>query len=358
MSRAGFRWFAVVAVLIATAACQGGAPEPGVGSSISTDVVITGTIDTLLSHDADSLIQPIAVTLGGDGTAYVLDAERLVVAAWSPSGPVRTFSRGGEGPGELRSPTAIDVAGDTVRVTNYGNGRLELFGPDGTSRGVRPLPPGALEGPLAISRDGRLAAATMGVGDSSLAIVFATDDRELLRLGRLLSPQVAGWSPSDIHAAVKAGQVPSMFRNFATPLFGSKGTVWLVLFAEGLVQRYDSTGRLASSLRLDLPEIQQIRAEFLESGRRTNTPTRFGMLTYISDAKVVGDDLWLLLGVPEDSAAVVLVVTGNSLLRHRIVLPGVRGASGLAVDATNRQLYLMATGEGLLLRAALPAGLP
>jgi hypothetical protein len=247
----------------------------------------------------------------------------------------------------------------TVDRSRYRRPRNVDFGPDGTSRGSLQLPSSALDGPLTVARDGRLAAATMGVRDSSLAIVFATDDhREVMRLGRVLVPPATGWSPSDVHDAVMAGEVPSMFRNFANPVFGSSGAVWLVLFAEGLVQRYDSTGRLASSLRLDIPEIQQIRAEFFEAGRRTNTPSRFGMLTIVSDAKVVGDDLWLLLGVPEESAAVVLVATANGRLRQRIEIPGVRGANALAVDSANRQLYLTVLEEGLLIRTALPPGLP
>ena len=347
----------VASALIGVLACRPSSSEPGASLSQAADIVI-GEFDTLLSHAHDSLSQPIAVAVADDGTAYVLDGERLMVTAWSPGAPARSFARGGEGPGELRNPSGIDVAGDTVRVYNIGNGRLELFGIDGTSLGGRQLPPAALDGPLAVSRDGRLAAATMGVGDTSLAIVFARGDHhEMMRLGRLLTPQVAKWSPSDIHEAVRAGRVPSMFRNFASPLFGSSGTIWLILFAEGLVQRYDSSGRLVHSLRLDIPEIQQMKSEFLEAGRRTSTPTSFGLLTYVPDAKVVGDDLWLLLGMPEASGAVVLVVAGNGVLRHRIVLPEVRGASGLAVDAINRQLYLMVTSEGLLLRAALPPGL-
>ena len=356
-SRSGSRVI-ITSITIGVLACRAWSGEPGAGSSEASDIVIGGTVDTLLSHATDSLIQPIAVAVGGDGSVYVLDGERLMVTAWSPSAPRRSFARGGEGPGELRNPGGMDVAGDTVRVYNIGNGRLELFRTDGTSLGGRQLPPAALDGPLAVSRDGRLAAATMGVGDTNLAIVFARGDHhEVMRLGPLLAPQVAQWSLTAIHNAVTAGQVPSMFRNFASPLFGSNGTVWLILFAEGLVQRYDSTGRLLSSLRLDLPEIQQIKADFLEAGRRTKAPTRFGMLTYVPDAKVVGDDLWMLLGMPEENGSVVLVVAGNGLLRHRIVLPGVRGARGLAVDATNRHLYLMIMGEGLLLRAALPPGL-
>jgi hypothetical protein len=82
------------------------------------------------------------------------------------------------------------------------------------------------------------------------------------------------------------------------------------------------------------------------------------MLNLVIDATLVGEDLWLLLHLPEDSASVVLVVGADGRLRHRLVVPGVRGANAIAVNREQRELYLTVADEGLLLRTALPPGLP
>lgn len=326
------------------------------GAAQPTSLSVVEAIPDTILGPADSVNQATALALAGDGTLVLLDAGRGVVMTRSHSGSVRTFARPGAGPGELRHPIEVGVWHDTIWVQNLGNARLEFFGLSGDRRGHWPLPPAALNGAGSVARDGRVAAGTMGVRDSSLAIVYAAaSDREVQRLGTLLTPAVERWDLTGIHQLGRAGDIPPMFRNFARPVFAPDG-LWLVLFAEGEVRRFDAAGRPVAAVPLDVPETGRIREEFQASSRRTGGES-FALLNYVADAQAVGDDLWLLLNTPEGEPSVVVVI-GRSGFKRRIVFPNITGASAMTFDPTAGRIYLGIAADGLVLRTSLPAGLP
>lgn len=69
-----------------------------------------------------------------DGSLYVADGIAARVLRFAADGQLlRTYGGPGAGPGELRDPGAIAVAGDTVLVVDQGNQRVTRFGrPDGS----------------------------------------------------------------------------------------------------------------------------------------------------------------------------------------------------------------------------------
>lgn len=93
-----------------------------------------------------------------DGTLYVLDGQGKRVLAFGPDGSfLRSYGREGEGPGELRSPSAVAVGpGDSVWVSDMGNVRATVFAPDGELGRSVPFPSGDQRpsGTLVVREDG------------------------------------------------------------------------------------------------------------------------------------------------------------------------------------------------------------
>ena len=82
------------------------------------------------------------ITVGSDGTIYVLDQQSQHVRAFSPAGQyLNTLGGPGAGPGELGAAVVFVVAGpgDTLFIPDVANRRVNLFAPDGSAAGSFPL---------------------------------------------------------------------------------------------------------------------------------------------------------------------------------------------------------------------------
>lgn len=82
------------------------------------------------------------VAVDGEGAIYVLDQQVPVVRKYSSDGTHRLdFGRRGEGPGEIRQPDGgMAVLPDgRVLVRDPGNGRINVFAPDGSPAGSWPV---------------------------------------------------------------------------------------------------------------------------------------------------------------------------------------------------------------------------
>jgi len=97
------------------------------------------------SEDDEIFFGSIAQVLADElGNIYVLDRQRSQVEVFSPDGEhLRTLSREGEGPGEIRRPEDMVLMPDgTLGLVQYFNGRIIKITLDGTPAGQL-LPPGA-----------------------------------------------------------------------------------------------------------------------------------------------------------------------------------------------------------------------
>lgn len=82
------------------------------------------------------------LTVGGDGSVYVLDQQARQIRKFDSAGRhVATFGRAGSGPGELgEAATFIGSGpGDTLVVADLDNARLTRYAPDGAHVGTVPL---------------------------------------------------------------------------------------------------------------------------------------------------------------------------------------------------------------------------
>ncbi|HEX2205990.1 MAG TPA: hypothetical protein VHG91_21925, partial [Longimicrobium sp.] len=244
--------------------------------------------------------------------------------------------------------------GDTLRVDDRGNGRVVVMGAGGEVARSFVLPPRA-PGAMSFGPRGEVAVGTLGLSVSGLAQRLGPEGEPLGSLGALVAPPVALWDFTAMKADVRRGRVPAALRNAALPVLADDGGAWLVLAGEGEVRRYDAAGRQVWARPVRAPEVDAIRHEFFALNRAETNPAGFHPLSYFADAEAVGDDLWLLVGTPDDAPSAVLVVDEGGAVARRYLLPEVRGARSLAVDPVRRRLYLAIPTAGAVVSVALPA---
>ena len=84
-----------------------------------------------------------SVAVADDGSIHVFDTRSLTVKTFSGDGThLRTFGRGGNGPGEIGTGATdvLTAGGDTLMVPDPTNQRINLYTSDGNSAGSLPLP--------------------------------------------------------------------------------------------------------------------------------------------------------------------------------------------------------------------------
>jgi hypothetical protein len=337
-------------VLLSTAflslACEGPGDE-------SVHEVMISDVDTLISLDSELLAAPNDVAVDEAGRVYVLDYQ--LASVWAITSATETpASLGGEGsgPAEFNGPTALAVGSDSIRVVDSGNGRVQVLAPDGSYLRSYPIPAEYIGG-IALSGNGHMAVSTQGFRQEILALSFDRDGQAAGQFGTTVVPPHEIWDMTAIRAAIMDGEVPAQLRNWTLPAIDDDGSLWLILNAEGVVQRFDATGSLLWSLQLEAPELEPIKQRFFQRNREIEG-SGFVVLTYVADAARVDDEIWLLLNVPDEEPSVVLVVGDDGTLRRRITFPNVYGADEIAVDTGKGWVYLAVPSEASLLAAPLP----
>lgn len=316
-------------------------------------VELLAGVDTMVTPESELLALPADVEVDTHGRVYVLD-QTLSQLVRLDGSRTEVLARRGHGPGELESPLALGVRGDTVQVDDRGNRRVVVLDTDGVYGRSFPLPP-RLPGAMAIGPQGEVAVGTDGLSPS---LVGFLDPRGEMRgsIGQLAAPAAVVWDFTAIKAQIRSGQVPSALRNSTQPVLTERGS-WLVLVSEGEVRRYDAAGRALWTRRLKTPEMQAIRGAFFAANRQETSPAAFWPLTYFADADPLDDELLLLLNTPDDEPSAVLVLGPDGTVRRRLVLTGVQGARDLAVDAVRRRLYLSVPSSASVVSVPLPAKL-
>jgi hypothetical protein len=333
--------------LLGLAASLVGAASPATGQ----DRVITGEPETIITMASGLIGSVNDMLVATDGRVYVADAQANVIHVVGSDGEMaRTIGRAGQGPGEFNRPTNLSQKGDTLRVVDWQNGRLQMLSMNGepvsTVRLERtPWPP--VFGPT-----GLVVNPTVGfAGDTTLAVIRSADFTERARIGRTM-----GTSPNPVNMAamreqIRDGEVPPIMLNTAEVDLDASGSVWLTVAARASVEQFDDSGRRRWALQVDDPDFEDLRRRFFTENAAAE-PMQMFALRYFLNAQVVGTDLWLLLGQSERSAAVIRVVRSNGSLGERMEFANVSGVDRFAVDTERRLVYFVSPETAELLRIA------
>lgn len=172
-------WTAVVLLAMAVAACGGGGGAEDGELVVRVDTIgdtivvrtergsvwgnVVGLVPVLRVGELDGSDEytfgSIAgVALAADGSLLVLDRQALNVRVFDRAGQhVRSFGRGGGGPGELAQPSGLDLLPDgRVLVSDPRNGRVTVYGSDGETLDSWPMSAGFFTpDQVRATRDGR-----------------------------------------------------------------------------------------------------------------------------------------------------------------------------------------------------------
>lgn len=131
----------------------------------------------------------------------------------------------------------------------------------------------------------------------------------------------------------------------------------LALLVLPLVACTDSASRNSRALVCDSAGIRIVenttpRGVCIEE----QNPSHIHSLQYVTDAAVVGDDLWLLLNTTDEDSGLLLVLSADdAAVRRRLTFPGLPNTGYFAVDQSRRRLYMAPRGEASVLIFELPS---
>ncbi len=327
--------------------CKAPSPE-------ANRTVIITDLDTLITQESELLAAPGTVTVLHDGRLIVTDARANHLMVLSAAGEVLdTIGRAGNGPGELQTPRSTTVLGDSIWLIDGGNGRIQIFGLNGEYVASRRLPVAAVGGAVAFKSDGAFVVSRNG-RDSALAQHFDAEGEPAALFGQPVAPMSGTWNFTAVKTAIAQGTVPAELRNLTLPLVGEDDSVWLILIAEGLVQRYGLGDSLKWSIQLEEPEFAAIREEFFQRNRAEPDPTQLYTLSFVAMGQVVDGRLWLLLRAPEGLGTTMLILGPSGIVDVRVRIPTAVGVRVFAVDVVRTVVYLVGSDDAVLMRAHLP----
>ncbi|MFN0182044.1 MAG: 6-bladed beta-propeller [Gemmatimonadales bacterium] len=338
-------------MLILVAAAPAGCQQAGPPEAAETTVL---EIDTLVTAGDTVLGRPTELSVDARGLLYVTDVGRgAIVVIDSTGSVVRQIGRSGSGPGEFQAPRSATLGLDSLRLLDGGNGRLAVFTAEGSHVRSDPAPEMATAGAVAFDGIGRGVVSLNG-RDSALARRFDAAGALGSRLGEVVAPVPFVWDMQAIKRQIWDGTVPNDLRNMVLPVLLPDGAVWLLLQAEGVVERYGPTDSLQFRGTLVEPEFAAIKADFFARNRADSAAYRFIPLSYFTTARPIGGDLWVLVRAPAEAATLLLVLGPDGRVRRRIRVSSAFGVRGFDLSPDHRTLYLLAYEDGAILRARLP----
>jgi hypothetical protein len=108
---------------------------------------------------------------------------------------------------------------------------------------------------------------------------------------------------------------------------------------------------------LDLPEADRIRDAFFEANATLERPNSIVSLQYLRSPVSVGDALWLMVGMPDDAPAQIIVIDDTGTLRHRIRIPDAAGARSFVLSPNRERIYFSITNQVQIVSAPVPESL-
>jgi hypothetical protein len=312
-------------------------------------------MDTLLTTASELIGGVYDLALSPDGDLYVADYGYKHVLVVGPDGAVRrTIGSQGSGPGEFEMPYVVRADADSVRVLDAAANRVQIFDSAGVLVRSYRLDAPSLGAGRAFRSDGSLAATIDGLDNAMILLLDAAGAR-VGTFGEPIVPAVTFHDFAALKAEIRDGRVPDAYRNQATLAWSPDHSLYLAFLAEPQVRRYDAAGSLLWTRTLDEPVLRSAQETFVRKNIEEQNPSRIYSLQYVTDAAVVGGDLWLLLNTADEDDGLLLVLrSDDGAVRRRVVFPGLPNTGFFAVDQSRRRLYMAPRGEASVLILELP----
>ena len=337
-------WLWGAAMLVVGAGCS--TPDEA-----TVDHVVIERFDTVVTAEQATIGEIADLLIGADGEVWVADRANAQVLAISNARPgMRTIGRKGSGPGELLRPEALAFREGSLVVLDIGNKLVQYFAADGMPTEHFSLNRMVLL-PAALNGHGEIATQTLGQ-DSSLVLVLSNGTNVHRRVGIPVVPPPMGMSLSHIREQAKRGDIPVEFRNNVLPAIDTAGNVWLVLQADGRVQRYDDTNRMVWERTLPQDVIAQSRDQFLSEASGDWQLPRVPVPRVAASARAYAGELWVMVSSGKDQKNRLLVLDEHGQVRREIAL-NLTGAGPFSVDTRQRQLVIAVPEDGMIVRAQL-----
>lgn len=239
------------------------------------------TIGTLNGPEEYAFASIVGLTVGPDGSIYVLERNPPIVRQYTSSGRfVRTFGRQGQGPGEFAGPEAIAISKDRLVIRDNRNQRLTVFPLGGGPPDHWPYR--TMAGsflPMTVHLNGSVLVPTQViVGRDFAQAVFRYGAEGSLR-DTVFMPHVS-WSPLELKVTTQGGSA-----TYSIPY--APAPVWAAMrdgrFVGGVSDRYvimvvDSatvlrTERKIPPVQISRQEREDSREAIVSRIRRSNNPS-------------------------------------------------------------------------------------
>lgn len=331
----------------------------GCGTSDAPETAMERTTDhtiedlTLFAGEPDTLIGTIsAMEVAENGELFVRDGNTL--HAFRTDGTHRvSFGGPGEGPGEIQFPMGMNVRNDSVFVVDLAKQGQVTFTTDGAYVGLVPVPVSGSR--YAFGPDGHVAILGATAPDSTVA-VYDDAGTELYQAVTPLQEGRIAIDMQDTRSRIVDGEVPDVLHAMSGSIaLDTNGGLWFVRPSTAEVMRYTSSGQQEWTHTLNIPETDRIYDAFVEANAALEEPNRLFPLQYVHRPVAVGEALWLMVGMPEDEPAQLIVLDSEGTVRHRLHIPGAEGARSFALSPDRTQIYLSIPNRVKIMTAALPA---
>jgi hypothetical protein len=214
------------------AGCAGDHAGEGSSRSAVEQPVVTRLARLALTESDTAYVgRPAALAVDPrDGSLYVTDGFWGRVLRFSPRGELlREYGRRGDGPGELRSPGAVEVDGDAVVVSDPGAHRMSRFARDdarflgsarfgGVLTSIQPFGGRLWLGGLDVERNTSLALWAPGDGEvRALGPIPPEFTRSAPMAGIYTGAEVAAWGDTVLVGYEGLNRL-TLFRSDGTPI--------------------------------------------------------------------------------------------------------------------------------------------
>jgi hypothetical protein len=206
---------------------------------------------------------------------------------------------------------------------------------------------------LSFVASGAFVASLDGAG-GALARRHSADGSAVSVVGQPLSVASDGWASVDVKDQLMRGITPPQFVNTTLPVLENDGSLWLVLAAAPALRRYAPNDSLLWDMPLRPSEWTVMLGDLRARNMADSSSPAIHVPEFVFDVQTVRNQLWVLLGMPERSDGVLLVIDEQGVIRRNVRLSDVRGARAFSVDEMRSAIYLAVDGGRILVRVPMP----